>query len=164
MGPPGAAAPARKRLALGTLLPRQESGLAKIHGFGEADRRQTEQLPGNRTMQTRPSRRGFALRVLGYRPRENRDRTRRIARTWRACPIIASPSTQQALRLVRRDSTRLDDTAGGTVFLGIRDIGFAIPNPGGVRYDCAARSYGRARAVARRPGASNRAYEPIGND
>src|SRR6478735_6383719 len=40
MGPPGAAAPARKRLALGTLHPWQESGLAKIRGFGEARDRQ----------------------------------------------------------------------------------------------------------------------------
>src|SRR4051812_45696577 len=41
-----AAQPARKRLALGALRPWQESGLAKIRGFGEARYRQIDELPG----------------------------------------------------------------------------------------------------------------------
>jgi hypothetical protein len=49
-------------------------------------------------------------------PRGNRDRTRRIARTWRACLIIANPSTRQAVPLARRSDPRLDDHRGGPVF------------------------------------------------
>src|SRR5690242_6487753 len=52
-----AAQPARKLLAPSTLRPWQELGLAKIRGFGEALGRQTNELPRNRTMQTRLSRR-----------------------------------------------------------------------------------------------------------
>jgi hypothetical protein len=48
--------------------------------------------------------------------------TRAIPRTAQACAIIASSSTQQAVTLARRDGTRLDDTAKGAVFLGIRTI------------------------------------------
>ena len=48
--------------------------------------------------------------------------TRAIPRTAQACAIIASSSTQQAVTLARRDGTRLDNTAKGAVFLGIRTI------------------------------------------
>src|SRR5689334_20184863 len=82
MCPPGCSAPARKRLILGALCRCTPKGLAKIRGFGEADSRQTEQLPGNRTMQTRPSRRVLLFRVLGLAVL--REQPRRIARTAQA--------------------------------------------------------------------------------
>src|SRR3954453_9378616 len=43
MWPPGATAPARKRLVLGALCLCTPKGLAKIHDFGEARRRQTDE-------------------------------------------------------------------------------------------------------------------------
>src|SRR3954447_25076101 len=53
MTPPGAAAPAWKRLALGTLLPQQESGLAKIGDFGETRLARDRVFPASAGMQTR---------------------------------------------------------------------------------------------------------------
>src|SRR3954447_16912534 len=43
---------------------------------------------------------GFLLMGSGCLGLADRDRTRRIARTWRACPIIVSSSTRQAVTLV----------------------------------------------------------------
>jgi hypothetical protein len=77
-----AAQPARKRLARSALHPWQESGLAKIRGFGEARCRQTSELPGNRTMQDPPLRRVLLFQGLGVSASRKRDaRTENSART-----------------------------------------------------------------------------------
>ncbi len=46
----------------------------------------------------------------------------RIPRARRVCAITGKASTRQAVTLAPRGGTRFDDTAGGTVFLGIRTI------------------------------------------
>src|SRR4051812_15546331 len=84
---------------LGRTLPVHAKGLAKIRGFGEALDRQTESFPGNRTMQTRLlggfCDSGFWCRGLA----EMEPCAQRIPRAPRACPIMASLSTRQAMRL-----------------------------------------------------------------
>src|SRR3954447_7550117 len=100
--PPGAAQPARKRPRLGTLHPWQESGLAKIRGFGEALDRQIICFPDNRTMQTRLPRRVFALWVLVSRPRANRERTGAELRLHGQRGVIISRLQPARLRLLGR--------------------------------------------------------------
>src|SRR4051812_18537179 len=100
--PPGVAAqPARKWLILGTPCRCTPKGLAKIRGFGEARYRQISLLPGNRTMQTRLPRRVLLYGCLSRGPRVKGTRARDIPRAPRACPIIVSPSTRQALTLTQ---------------------------------------------------------------
>src|SRR4051794_36024769 len=111
MAPPGAAAPARKRLAWSALHPWQESGLAKIRGFGEAldASRGASRFAGL----CRPAASaGFS--ISGFRlsrPRVNRDHARGIARTWRACIILPQGATGQAIRLCRRRYSALTTPA-----------------------------------------------------
>src|SRR4051812_46371003 len=73
-------------------------------------------------MQAAPSGAVLRFRVSVSRPRGKGTHTRPIPRVPRACPIIAISSTRQAGTLVWRHGIRLDDMAGGTVFLGIRTI------------------------------------------
>src|SRR3954454_11632670 len=89
-----AAQPTRKRLILGALYRCTPKGLAKIGEVGKALDRQIRYFPGLGRYADPPFPGGFfAYRFWVFRPHENRDRTRRIARTWRACPIIVSSST-----------------------------------------------------------------------
>ena len=81
----------------------------------------SSRLPDREISRPRPD---MQTRLLGgfcdsrsrYRgPRGTRDRTRRIARAWRACPIIAASSTRPAVSLAQTDRFCLDDPLGGAV-------------------------------------------------
>src|SRR5690348_8060188 len=102
-----AAQPARKRLILGALCRCTPKGLAKISELREARYRQITDSRPWPDYADPPSEAGFCLWVLGRGPRRNRDRTRRIARTSRACLIITRPSTREAVSLAEKGDARL---------------------------------------------------------
>jgi hypothetical protein len=99
--PPGSGS-ARAQFARG-----KNWGLLRFAVSGKLVIAKSCELPGNRTMQTRLSRRVLRFYGFGVVPREKGTHTRPIPRAPRACPIIASSSTRQAVTLARRAGSDL---------------------------------------------------------
>jgi hypothetical protein len=119
-GPPGAAAPARKRLALGIPHPWQARACVKCR-FRESSSCQRFAFRASAYADP-PLRRVLLFRVSGVAASQKRD-----AHAADSARSASLPDYRQLINPTGRNActeggTRLDDMARGTVFLGIRTI------------------------------------------